>query len=171
MTTRVRQENLQIEGTTTAAARRNFSDISSKLITLFDGVSFLKSGEIKTQRGPLTSSLSVLAAWWRPRQRLDHSPPPSPINVSEKNRKQDQIFLPLSLLFFLSFFFQTSLSMGNFPRTTPLLFYRDMCPLRTLWVVFLKAKRKRKRKGKGGWDEEEEEEGLVGDTPAGNGRQ
>lgn len=54
-------------------------------------------------------------------------------------------------LFFFSFFFffQTSLSMGNFPRTTPLLFHRDVCPLRTLWVVFLKAKGRGKEKKKG----------------------
>ncbi len=40
----------------------------------------------------------------------------------------------------LLFFSQTGPSMGNFPRTTPLLFHRDVCPLRTLWVVFLKAR-------------------------------
>lgn len=50
---------------------------------------------------------------------------------------------------FSFFLFQTGLSMGNFPRTTPLLFHRDVCPLRSLWVVFLTAKGKRKRKGKG----------------------
>lgn len=54
--------------------------------------------------------------------------------------------------FSLFFFFQTSLSMGNFPRTTPLLFYRDVCPLRTLWVVFLKAKGRGKKRERGGGD-------------------
>ena len=63
------------------------------------------------------------------------------MNVSKKDRKQDQIFL--------SFFFQTGLSMGNFPRTTPLLFQRDVCPLQTLWVVFLKAKGRGKEKKAG----------------------
>lgn len=50
---------------------------------------------------------------------------------------------------FSFFFFQTGLSMGNFPRTTPLLFHRDVYPLRTLWVVFLKAKGRGKEKEKG----------------------
>ena len=81
------------------------------------------------------------------RLRWDRSPPNSRstlMNVSEKDRKQDQIFL-----FSFFFFLQTGLSMGNFPRTTPLLFRRDVCPLRTLWVVFLKAKGRGKEKENG----------------------
>lgn len=62
------------------------------------------------------------------------------MNVSEKDRKQDQLFL---------FGFQKGLSMGNFPRMAPLLFHRDVCPLRTLLVVFLKAKGRGKEKEKG----------------------
>lgn len=85
------------------------------------------------------------------------------MNVSEKDRKQDQIFLFFFLFFSFSFFFKTGLSMGNFPRTTPLLFHRDVCPLRTLWVVFLKAKGRGKEKEKRGE--------KSGDTPVETGQQ
>lgn len=64
--------------------------------------------------------------------------------------------------FFFLFFPQTGLSMGNFPRTTPLLFHRDVCPLRTLWVVFLKAKGRGKEKEKGR---------KIYDTPTETGQQ
>lgn len=50
--------------------------------------------------------------------------------------------------FFFFFFSSQALSMGNFPRTSPLLFHRDVYPLQTLWVVFQKYERKRKRKEK-----------------------
>lgn len=54
------------------------------------------------------------------------------------------------IFFFFLLFFLTGLSMGNFPRTTPLLFHRDVCPHRTLWVVSLRAKGRGKEKEKGG---------------------